>query len=175
MEEQGEETLGTPAFVSVPVPVERVLEVYALLATPHGRETGAVSTEAPPPSSPSSTTPSNELPKVPWTEKDLTRFINSETKMAQTVTGMMDVLVERPGEHFTTTELVERLGVTRHELRGSLSALSRHIRKHYGRTNWPFDFVWGPSLGDDYPAEAHYTIVNQGVIAAWKKLRPRGH
>jgi hypothetical protein len=83
----------------------------------------------------------------------------------------MDVLVEKPGEQFTTTALVQRLGISRNSLRSTLSALTRHVRAHYGRDNWPFQFTWGPRLGEGSGAEGHYAVVDENVVAAWKKLR----
>ncbi|MGH2706346.1 MAG: hypothetical protein ACRDJ4_15045 [Actinomycetota bacterium] len=160
----GEAGVG-PHFVNVPVPADRVLEVYAFLSGfPHAAADATGD-------SPWTPTPSNGLPTIPWTEEDLARFVSSGTKTSRTVAAVMDVLVEQPGEQFTTTTLVARLGVTRNELRGTFAALTRHIRTHYGRENWPFRFTWGPTLGEDYPVEGHYSIIDPKVVVAWAKLR----
>lgn len=174
MEGQEKRKSDPETFVHVPVPVDRVLEVYALLSAPRAESgrAGESSPEELPRESPWTPPAGGKgLPRRTWSAEDLARFINSGTKTSRTVAAMMDVLAEKPGEQVTTTELVERLGVTKHELRGALAALTRHIHKHYNRNNWPFVFTWGPALGDDYPAEAHYTIVEPDVIAAWAKLR----
>jgi hypothetical protein len=154
-------------LVPVHVPVDRLQEVYALLASPPRSSAAVGTTDVPSPWTPPA---SNGLTKVPWTEDELQAFINSGTKTARVVTALVDILVSEPGAQFTTSTLMKRLDVGHDELRGVLAALSRHVRAHYRRTNWFFKFTWGPELGPDFPAEAHYSISPE-VAAAWIRAR----
>ena len=82
----------------------------------------------------------------------------------------MDVLAEQPGERYSTTDLVERLGVARNSLRGALSALTRHVKKHYPNHSWPFGWVWGGHLGQGFEAEMYYWLEPE-TATTWKEAR----
>jgi hypothetical protein len=101
---------------------------------------------------------------IPWSAGDLARFEASGTKTAASISAMMDMLAEKPGEYLNTSQIVVGISVSRDELRGALSALSRHIRKHYNRTNWPFTLRWGSG-------QAEYAISDGALAKTWLKVR----
>lgn len=159
----------TGEFQLVPVPNEHVVAVYSFLAAltgPHEGQAAAESTPWPEEDA------KERLPRREWSADDLRRFIDGGTQTATTVGSMIDVLAEEPGRYFTTTEIVERIGVSRDRLRGALSALTRHMHKHYRRSNWPFTFRWGPTLGEGHSEEAHYVIAPE-TASRWVEARSR--
>jgi hypothetical protein len=79
------------------------------------------------------------------------------------VSRMLDVLAARRSDWIGTTELVGLLGVEKTKLRGTLAALTRHVKAHYGRLNWPMKFEWNGT-------EATYKI-NPDVAELWPSVR----
>ncbi len=103
-----------------------------------------------------------------WSVADLRRFAQTPTATSLTIGKVLDVLVEQPGQYFSTSELEERTGVPRANLKGAFSALTRHINKHYDGRPWMLEFEWGTRLGADYPAEGHYRLTEEQADL-WKQ------
>jgi len=168
----------TEQFVSVPVPAEYVTRVMALVAALSTGDETPVTVKEPEPAV--AAADANDvgkvrelLPGVPWSVDDLARLASASLFTTRTVAHMLDVLAETPGRWHTTTDLVDRLGIVRSNLKGVLSALTRHVRKHYRRSNWPLTTEWGPNLGD-HPAEMHYRLDDEAAAARWREARARG-
>jgi len=150
-------------LVPVYVPKDRVLDVYRFLGK--AAKTGAID-ESPEAEMEGE---AEGLPFVPWTHDDLARLAATKTPGITTISSILDRLVAAgPGEWVSTEELAAHVGIDRNHIRGALSALTRHIKKHYGRKNWPFTFKWGPHLGKD--GQAYYTVSPE-VADLWTAVR----
>ncbi|KJS60702.1 hypothetical protein [Streptomyces rubellomurinus] len=151
-------------FVSVPVPIQHVTQVYAFLAELAGITTG--------PSAETTATPldDGEWPFVEWGVQDLRKLTQDALDSVQVVTGVLDILAKQPGERVSYTSLVELLNVDRKRLRGVLSAFTRVVHKHYGRRNWPMTWVEAPSEGTDLKSEFYYTV-SETTAARWREVR----
>ncbi|MFI9780501.1 hypothetical protein ACIHCV_38485 [Streptomyces sp. NPDC051956] len=153
-------------FVSVPVPREHVTQVYAFLASLSGAT-------VPSPSAPSDTSGADGdggWPYREWSAGDLGDLAASQLASVQTVIGLLDVLAEQPGSKVGYTCLVERLGVERNQLRGSLAAFTRVVHKHYQRRNWPMSWEEGPGQSAEFKSEFFYTVTGD-IAARWKEVR----
>lgn len=172
----------TEQFVSVPVPAEYVMDVMGYLASLREGEGVRVSTGTPETvpapeaqvAADSEDKSSETLPSISWSVDDLARLASTSLFTTRQVALVLDVLAEKPGEWFTTTDLVNRIDIVRSNLKGVLSALTRHVRKHYARANWPMTAVWGPDIGDGFPGEVHYRFDDEDRAATWREARARG-
>ena len=150
-------------LVPVLVPKHYVLKVYGFLAqldaigsADDGEDDGSPL--------PGGTIGGADKPQwTPWTEADLRRFAATGSPTTTLIARVLDVLAARRNDKVSTTELVQRLDVDREKLRGSLSALTRHIKAHYGRRNWPMKFEWNGT-------EATYQIYPE-VADLWNAIR----
>jgi len=111
----------SPEYVSLPVPVDRVQEVYELLARPSGA--GAVDGVS--------------ATSVPWSEELLQRAYDESSEAMRAV---LETLASRPGETIPVTELTEGAGLERGQLPGVLGAFGRRWKNRYrqGEANLPF-------------------------------------
>ena len=150
-------------LVMVPVPRPDLMAVYELLARRHGE--GVAKQDAP------DVAPTDgEHSETPWSVDELKRFAATGSRTNVTIGKVLDVLAAQPGIYFSTSELEQRTGVPRNNLKGSMSALTRHLNKHYPGHGWMFEFVWGTHLSSDHPAEAHYRLDEPGA-ALWREAR----
>jgi hypothetical protein len=149
-------------LVMVPVPRPDLMAVYEFLARRHA---GVAEQDAH-----DVTPPDGEHPEAPWTVDELRKFAATGSTTNVTIGKVLDVLAAQPGIYFSTSELEKRTGVARNKLKGSMSALTRHLNKHYPGHGWMFEFVWGTHLGSDHPAEAHYRLDEPGA-ALWREAR----
>lgn len=138
--------MASEEFVNVPVPRSLVTEVMGFIAARSGPQ-AAIDPVASP----------GEEADVEWSVEDLHRLRATEVKTTRTVSALLDVLCQDPGAWFTTSDLEASTGIDRREIKGGLSALTRHVRKHYGRSNWPMDYAWGGSI-PGAPLEGHYRV-----------------
>lgn len=137
-------------LVPVMVPRSRLQEVYALL--------GAGTLPAP--------SSNGERDRVAWSEDDCARLLaDTATACAKRTVEVMDILVENPGVHYDVPWLCEQLGLMPQVVRGMASALSRHLKKHYGRTNPPFEREFVDSVTLYW--------VEPDVAEAWLRARAR--
>ena len=130
--------------VMVPVPKRDLVKVYEFISSLHRGET--------------MTEDRDQTPTTPWTVAELRRFATSGSTTNITIGRVLDALADAPGTYLSTSDLEVKTGVPRANLKGSMSALTRHINKHYPGHGWMFTFRWGTHLGPDHPAEAHYAL-----------------
>jgi hypothetical protein len=62
--------------------------------------------------------------------------------------GALDLCASRPGEWVTYPEISEYTGRSRAELRADLGALTRLVKKTFGKNSWPFEAPWLPDRTD---------------------------
>lgn len=113
-----------PEFVNLPVPVERVQEVYELLARPAATRTatGSQVTE-------------NGYPEG-WSQEMIERmFIESSSAMRRILTS----IAERSPSWVTTGEIGEAAGLSSRQVIASLGPFEKRVRGRYGMSRWPFE------------------------------------
>lgn len=156
---------GLDPIVYVPVRQSRLGEVYRVLGS---------APEADGPGEPAAELeePAEELE---WTVEELRRLVATVNTSAGVVGKILDVLAVAPGVRVSTTELEDRTEVKRANIKGSLSAFTRHIKKHYPGHGWPMRFDWGPNLARDEPGQVYaaegYYSVDEHVADLWRQAR----
>jgi hypothetical protein len=110
-------------FVSVPVPVERVQEVYELLARQPSRlaHSQLVTQEGYPEG---------------WSQGLLDRmFLESSSAMRR----ILNAIAKRPDKWVTTRDIAEASGLTARQVVASFGPFGKRIRGRYGMSRWPFE------------------------------------
>lgn len=112
-----------PDFVSVPVPKERVQEVYELLAhQPSSPPIASVKTE--------------DGYAEGWNQALLDRmFLESSGAMRQ----ILHAIAERSPAWVTTTEIAEASDLTARQVVASFGPFEKRIRGRYGLARWPLE------------------------------------
>ena len=110
-------------FVNVPVPAQRVQEVYELLARqPAGPGPGPQQTE-------------NGYPEG-WSQKMVERmFVESSGAMR----GILVAIARKSPVWVTTSEIGEATGLTGRQVIASLGPFGKRLRGRYGMDRWPFE------------------------------------
>lgn len=110
-------------FVSVPVPVDRVWEVYELLARrPSRRTSGHRSTE-------------NGDGEV-WSQPLIDRmFVESSEAMRR----ILSAIAQASPGWVTTMEIAATSGLTARQVVASLGPFEKRVRGRYGMNRWPFE------------------------------------
>lgn len=147
------------AYVYVPVPSHLVDQVQAYVV----QLSGAVSPEAPP--GQGAGTPAGR-----WTVALLRKFAQTQLSSTQNVSRLLDVLADQPGEYVSTTQLVGDLSIDRTQLRGALSALTRHLNKHFDGRGWPMRWIEQLSPSPQFKTEFFYTM-DDDTAQKWKDAR----
>ncbi|MHB8051472.1 MAG: hypothetical protein ACYDHQ_09685 [Coriobacteriia bacterium] len=112
-----------PEFVSVPVPVDRVQEVYELLS----REPFRPSAERP--------VPGNGHSEV-WTQSMIDRmFIESSSAMR----GILHAIAEGSPGWVTIKDISMVSGLTARQVAASLGPFEKRVRGRYAMSTWPFE------------------------------------
>ncbi|MER7830116.1 hypothetical protein [Streptomyces sp. NPDC095602] len=78
-----------------------------------------------------------DWPVVEWTVEDFKSLIATDLPSVQQVAALLDILAREPERSYSTTAIVERLNLDRGQIKGALSAFTRHLHAHYERGNWP--------------------------------------
>ena len=110
-------------FVSVPVPIDRVQEVYELLARPPIRRIGQQFRD-------------EDGYAEGWNQALLDRmFLESSSAMRQ----ILHVIAERSPAWVTTAEIAEASGLTARQVAASFGPFEKRVRGRYGLNRWPFE------------------------------------
>ena len=126
-------------IVMVPVPVDRLLDVYRLLGAPalaaaHDSATRGV-----------------------LDESALLRRAYRESP-PETMRAALDYLAERPGRSVSSSELAASIRRTTHQLAGVMGAFGRRWANRYGMAGQSWFFEWDPVSGYRMPELAAETI-----------------
>ena len=115
-------------YVSVPVPVERVQEVYELLARDPARS--SVDHQS-----------SEDVYPHGWSGALIDRmFVESSSAMRR----ILCAIAQKSPNWVTTREVAEACGLTSRQVVASLGPFEKRVRGRYGMSRWPFsarDFV----------------------------------
>ena len=110
-------------FVNVPVPAERVQEVYALLARQPSRLAAAQSV-------------TEDGYAEGWNQALLDRmFLESSGAMRR----ILHVIAERSPAWVTTTEIAEASDLAPRQVVASFGPFEKRVRGRYGVSRWPFE------------------------------------
>lgn len=112
-----------PEFVSVPVPVERVQEVYELLARQPARVSrGRIATE--------------DGYAEGWSQALIDRmFVESSDAMRR----ILNAIAQKSPGWVTTGEIAEASGLTSRQVVAALGPFEKRVRGRYGMSHWPFE------------------------------------
>jgi hypothetical protein len=152
-------------FVNIPVPVEHVTKVYALLGKLADGGSDDNNADA---------SGGRQLAFEGWTEEDLERLSRSPQASVQRIAKMLDLLSKSPGQPIAYTDIVKSLQLTRGELQGALSGFSRWIRKNWGDDDgWPMATTYRDAQTEDQAYETYY-LVTATTASRWLAVRRRG-
>lgn len=132
-------------YISIPIPVERVQEVYELLA----RRTG---------------TPAPIGPAPGPDDFDAQLLARAYRESPDAMRKVFDYLADHAPRDVPMTELAKAVGYHPHQMAGALGAFGRRWKNRYHRgvnTKWPFNAVWDFSANMviySMPAEAASVI-----------------
>lgn len=110
-----------------------------------------------------------DTPSSTWDDATLKRLTEGHGVTRDRVCAVMDTLSAHPGESLSLAELADALGISTRHLNGTLSALTRHLNRHYDSRNWPFSFWWD----DSSEAGGMRYYVGEERAAQWRSIR--GH
>lgn len=121
-------------YVSIPVPKDRVQEVYELLARPARTET----------SGPTAAPPGN--PRDAAEREDMVIRIYRESP--DTMKSMLKVLASRAGHTVPMEEVAKGVNRTPKQMSGALGAFGRRFKHRYAEEagQWPFEAWWNFEL-----------------------------
>ena len=111
-----------PDLVHVPVPVERLQEVYAVLAREPARPTGGRQVL-------------DEGYPAGWSKALIDRmFVESSSAMRR----ILSAIAQRSPNWVTTGEIAEASEMTGRQVVASLGPFEKRVRGRYGMSQWPF-------------------------------------
>ena len=149
-------------FVNIPVPVEFVPQVYALLGKLAGE-----------PDEGNADTKKQQTTSGEWTEEHFQQLIAEPRASVARVAKMLDLLSKNPDEPIRYADVAKSLGITHGELQGALSGFTRWIRSVWGGDDgWPISVTSRRSAASQDP-ETHY-IVTAATAKRWLAVRSRG-
>jgi hypothetical protein len=122
----------TTEFIMVPVPRERVQEVYRLLASEPTQAAAALTEGV-----------RNDA-VVPWSDSEIARaYRESPERMRR----FLDCLATVAGQPVTSEESAKAVGYSRHQQAGMLGAFGHRVKGRYGRSTWFFEYAWSDQRG----------------------------
>lgn len=155
-------------FINLPVHHRHLLQVQQFIATlphPDADEAGDGGT----PSNPEPVEQQHEpTPAAAWDVELLRRLRAGNGLVNERAAAIMDTLCATPGDQLTLADLVQATGVDFNRLRGTLSALTRHLTAYYDGLSWPFKWAW--HTHEDGTGEARYWVTDE-MAAMWRQVR----
>jgi len=143
-------------FINIPVPIDRVDEVYAVLGKP--RTTTSAPAPAPEAPAAASEVPTAELPE------DL--ILRAYRESPPGMKAVFDYLADRPKQEVPMTELAAGIDRKPNQVSGVLGAFGRRWKNRYHQTGgWPFSSWW-----DWDESQMHYRM-SEEVAAVIRKAR----
>jgi hypothetical protein len=118
-------------FVTIPVPADRVLEVYALLASEPTRQPAEPGPELDAAEPPDRSSWSDELIARCWRE--------SPSPMK----AFLLYLAKHPDREISSEEIAPAIERTRQQMSGMLGAFGRRTKNRYGMGTCPYSARWG--------------------------------
>lgn len=151
-------------FVNIPVPVEHVPQVYALLGKLAGE----------PDENNADASKDRQMAFGGWTEENLEQLIASPRASVARIAKMLDILSKTPGQPIGYAEIARSLGITHSELQGALSGFTRWIRSIWGDDDgWPMAVTYRRAETEGQDTESYY-MVTTTTAKRWLAVRSRG-
>lgn len=128
----------------VPVPEDRLQEVYAVLGRPGGEGNSTASSPQSPPGG-------NDDSPI-----DAALIVRAYRESPPSVVKFLDYLAEHPDETISSNDLAKHMGLTWNQLAGVLGAFGRRWKNRYQQKGkWFFDNAWNFEEGhQDYTMPA---------------------
>jgi len=117
-------------FISIPVPVDRVQEVYEVLGRPRG---------------PQPAVPTTSLPDKPDAVLDAALLARPYRESQEAMKKVFDHLAENSDHDIPMEDLAKAVGYHPHQMAGALGAFGRRWKNRYHRgedVKWPFAAWW---------------------------------
>ena len=150
-------------FVNIPVPVEYVPQVYALLGKLAG-EPGEGNVDA---------GKDRQMVFGGWTEEHLQQLSAAPRASVARIARMLDLLSKEPGQPIGYSEIAKSLGITHGELQGALSGFSRWVRSVWGdEDGWPMAVTYRRAETEGQDTESYY-MVTAITAKRWLAVRSR--
>ncbi|WP_159599934.1 hypothetical protein [Agromyces humi] len=153
-------TSDSAGFQYVPVPNEHVPAVYRYLA------------ELTVPAAQPAATAAESRNELPWSDEDLARLKARSYETTVIVSDIMDILAAHPGDWFTNAELAEALNRQPSQIVSLWSSLSRHLNKHYGRSQFPMETKSGKRFNPRKPEGVYYRLTDDQA-EQWNRTAPQ--
>lgn len=118
-------------FVTIPVPSDRVLEVYALLASEAARQ---------PEEAGSALDAADSQDRSGWNAELLARCWRESPSPMK---AFLLYLANNPDREISSEEIAPAIHRTRHQMSGMLGAFGRRTKNRYGMGTWPYSARWG--------------------------------
>ena len=118
-------------FVMVPVPEERVQDVYALLGKPAESESRRPS-------------PDESQLSDEWSKDEIVRAYRESPA---TIKQMLRRLAEDSGTWISSDKLYRPLGYSSHQFAGMMGAFGRRVKNRYSKSEWFFEYRWDDKVG----------------------------
>jgi hypothetical protein len=107
-------------------------------------------------------TEADKLPDVPWRADDLRKLRDIASS---TVLAALDLCAASPGGWIPLRQIEECAGRELAQARADLAVLTMTVKRHFGRSNWPFVVQW--AAGGEQQA---YYSMSADVAAIWREL-----
>ena len=107
-------------YVSIPVPEERVQEIYELLAR----------------------LPVAQLPTTDDSEFSADEIQRMWNESGEPMKKFLAKLADHPGKEFTAIEMCKVLGLRTEQFRGVMGAFGHRTKSRYGWVKWPIIWRW---------------------------------
>jgi len=159
--DQESESLEVPEFVSIPVPVDRVNEVYKLLASPPSNAPATV--VAKPTEEDWSWLAVHTDAKQDWPVETILRAVLESNPATRR---LLKYLADHQGKWLSTPDIAAGLQIKATDIRGPLSGLSRRIKHRYKMQRWFFDAEWNGQTFKYRMHEREAAVVGQALAQA---------
>jgi len=131
----------------VPVPIDRLSEVFRLLGQPAVEVVGSSST-------------ADTIAFRPWTQERISRLGAEVTN--PNVRALLDLCAARPNEFVTIREIEAKTGAAQPTVRAALAGFTMFVKSRFRAKNWPLE--WDFSTG-----MTRYKMTTE--IASWWKSK----
>ena len=109
-----------PSIVMVPVPVDRLSEVYRMLGNSPDRPIMATT-----------------LPGSAWSATDIAR-LHQELGPTKAARAILDLGSAQPGEPVWFGDVCSRVGRSHVSVRSELAGFTKMLKRQFGQGDWPF-------------------------------------
>ena len=104
------------------------------------------------------------MPELVWTVEDLRKLRDIASL---TVLAALDLCAAQPAQWVPLRQIEERAGREPAQARADLAVRTMHVKRHFGRSNWPFVVRW--AAGGE--PQAYYSMSPE-VAEMWNEVGP---